>query len=254
MNTPRIRTYKTEAVVLKQTPLGEADRILTLLTPELGKVRAVAKGVRRTKSRLAGHLELLSHASVSLTMGRNLDTVNEAQGLNSFRAVRDDLQRVSRGLYIAELTDAFSTEGEAGYSLFHLLLSTLSWLESSQNPDLVLRHFETHLLVDSGYEPEIVNCVQCRETLAPGDHLFAPVSGGVLCPGCCKHSSEALIPLSMNAMKVLRFLRRESRYEKVDVLEVAPSLITETERLLRNYIRFILEKDLKSAEFMNLVG
>lgn len=253
MNTPRIRTYKTEAVVLKQTPLSEADRILTLLTPDLGKVRAVAKGVRRTKSRLAGHLELLSHASVSLTMGRNLDTVNEAQGLNSFRAVRDDLQRVSMGLYIAELTDAFSTEGAASYSLFHRVLRTLSWLGNAQNPELLVRHFELHLLVDSGYEPEIIDCVECRETLEPADHLFAPMSGGVLCPGCRKHSSEALIPLSMNAMKVFRFLRRESLYDKADTLEVAPSLVSELERLLRNYIRFILEKELKSAEFMNLV-
>ena len=253
MNTPRIRTYKTEAVVLKQTPLSEADRILTLLTPDLGKVRAVAKGVRRTKSRLAGHLELLSHASVSLTMGRNLDTVNEAQGLNSFRAVRDDLQRVSKGLYIAELTDAFSTEGAASDSLFHRILGTLSWLESAQNPDLLVRHFETHLLVDSGYEPEIISCVECRETLEPADHFFAPMSGGVLCPNCRKHSNEALIPLSMNAMKVFRFLRRESSYDRVDALEVAPTLVSEMERLLRNYIRFILEKDLKSAEFMNLV-
>ena len=253
MNTSRIRTYKTEAVVLKQTPLGEADRILTLLTPDLGKVRAVAKGVRRTKSRLAGHLELLSHASVSLTMGRNLDTVNEAQGLNSFRAIRGDLQRVSKGLYIAELMDAFSTEGAASHSLFHRILRTLSWLESAQNPDLLVRHFEMHLLMDSGYEPEIINCVECRETLEPADHLFAPMSGGVLCPACLKNSSEALIPLSMNAMKVLRFLRRESRYDRVDCLEVAPSVVSEMERLLRNYIRFILEKDLKSAEFMNLV-
>ncbi len=253
MNTPRIRTYKTEAVVLKQTPLGEADRILTLLTPDLGKVRAVAKGVRRTKSRLAGHLELLSHTSVSLSMGRNLDTLNEAQGLNRFRAIRDDLQRGTKGLSIAELMDAFSTEGAASHSLFHRILSTLSWLESAQNPDLLVRHFEMHLLVDSGYEPEIINCVECREKLEPADHLFAPMSGGALCPSCRKHSNESLIPLSMNAMKVFRFLRRESRYDKVDALEVAASLVTEMERLLRNYIRFILEKDLKSAEFMNLV-
>ena len=253
MNTPRIRTYKTEAVVLRQMPLGEADRILTLLTPDLGKVRAVAKGIRRTKSRLAGHLELLSHASVSLTMGRNLDTVNEAQGLNSFRGVRDDLQRVSRGLYIAELADAFSTEGAAAHSLFHRTLRTLGWLEGAQEPDLLVRHFETHLLVDSGYEPEIINCVECRETLEPADHLFAPISGGILCPGCRKGSNEALVPLSLNAMKVFRLLRRESRYDGVDGLEVAPSLLSEMERLLRNYIRSILEKELKSAEFMNLV-
>ena len=253
MNTSRIRTYKTEAVVLRQIPLGEADRILTLLTPDLGKVRAVAKGVRRIKSRLAGHLELLGHTSVSLTIDRNLDTVNEAQGLNSFRAVRDDLQRVSKGLYVAELTDAFSTEGAANFPLFKKVISTLSWLERAQNPDLLLRHFETHLLVDSGYEPEIISCVECRETLEPADHLLAPISGGVLCPGCRKLSNEGLIPLSMNAMKMLRFLRRESRYDKIDVLEVAPSLVSETERLLRNYIRFILEKDLKSADFMNLV-
>ena len=94
----RLRTYKTEAVVLKQINLGEADRILTLYTPDQGKVRAVARGVRRPKSKLSGHLELLNQASVSLSYGRNLDSINEAQSIRSFRGIRDDLSRISKAI------------------------------------------------------------------------------------------------------------------------------------------------------------
>ena len=106
----RLRTYKTEGVVLKQMPLGEADRILTILTPDVGKVRAVARGVRRAKSRLGGHLDLLNQVSVSLSKGRSLDAVNEAEAFRSFRVLREDLERVSKALYMAELADGFSVE------------------------------------------------------------------------------------------------------------------------------------------------
>lgn len=250
----RLRTYKTEAVVLKQTPLGEADRILTLYTPDLGKVRAVAKGVRRTKSRLAGHLELLNQVSVSLSHGRNLETVNEAEVIQSFRGFREDLQRVSKAIYIAELVDGFSIEGSGNYPLYCLLLESLDWLGRCQNPDLLLRYFEMRMLDYSGYKPEMVNCVECRAWLEPGDHLFASGAGGVMCPTCRVTSDDAMIPLSLNAMKVLRFLQRESRYASVEGLKASPILLAEIERLMRAYIRYLVERELKSAEFMHLVS
>lgn len=250
----RPRTYKTNAVVLKQTPLGEADRILTLFTPDQGKVRAVAKGVRRTNSRQGGHLELLNLVSVSLSVGRNLDIVNESDIIRSFREFKEDLQRVSQAIYIAELTDSFATERASVFPLYELLLHTLDWLSRAGSPDLLVRYFELHLLDVSGYRPEIFSCVECRTELQPGDHTFSSAHGGVLCPTCRATSDQVLVPLSLGAMKVLRFILRAPGYGKVDALTVSPGHVGEIERLLRTYIRYIVEKDLKSAEFMHLVS
>ena len=248
------RTYKTEAVVLKQTPLGEADRILTLFTPDVGKVRAVARGVRRPKSKLSGHLELLNQAKVSLSYGRSLDAINEAQSIRSFRGFRDDLQRISKAIYMAELVDGFTIDNSANYELYLLLVNSLSWLESTDNTDLLLRYFELHLLEVSGYRPELVNCVECSTRLEPGDHLFLGSSGGMLCPECRLTSEESLIPVSLNAMKVLRFLQRETSFANVNEFNAPPHILAVLERLNRVYIRYLVERDLKSAEFMNLVS
>ena len=251
---PRIRTYKTEAVVLKQTPLGEADRILTLYTPDMGKVRAVAKGVRRTKSKIGGHLDLLNSVTISLSVGRDLDVVNEAQLIQSYKGLREDLERLSKAIYIAELVDGFSVEQSSSYALYRLLLDALGWLETTTQADLLVRHFEIHLLVQSGVRPELYSCVECRSMLEPADHLFSCAHGGVLCPKCRVNSSQALIPISLNGMKVLRFILREEEYAKIEVLKVSSDLLREIERTLRNYIRFLVERELKSADFMNLVS
>ena len=250
----RPRTYKTECVVIKQTPIGEADRILTLYTPDMGKVRAVAKGVRRTKSKLGGHLELLNNVSVSLSQGRNLDVLTEAEAVQSFKGFREDLRRLSMALYVAELIGGFSVEQSANYGLYQLLLDTLGWLERTRQPDLLLRYFEMQLLDHSGYRPELHRCVECRSKLEPGQHLFDCEGGGFLCPTCRVNSRQALIPASLNAMKVLRLLQREREYARVDGLRVSPGLLHEIERLLRAYVRFLVERELKSAEFMGLVS
>jgi DNA repair protein RecO (recombination protein O) len=250
----RPRTYKTEAVVLRQMSLGEADRILTLYTTDLGKVRAVARGVRRVNSRIRGHLELLNQVSISLSHGRELDVVTEVQIVQSFRGLREDLPRLSRALYVAELVDGFSVERASGHEVYVLLLDALGWLERTAHADLLLRYFEIHLLDESGYRPELYSCVECRTTLEPDHHLFSCAAGGILCPDCRGAAGDAMVPISLNAMKVLRFLLREREYARVEGLKVSAGLVREIERLLRVYIRFLVERELKSAAFVNLVS
>ena len=248
----RVRTYRTEGVVIRQMPLGEADRILTLCSPDMGKVRAVAKGVRRTKSRLGGHLELLNRASVSVAIGRNLDTISEAYAISTFGDIRGDLKRVSRGLYVAELVDCFSFEGNGNQAIYSLLLGTLHSLERGTNLDMLMRWFEMRLLDCSGYLPELVHCVECREWLEPADHLFACESGGALCPNCRVSSEGALLPLPMNTMKTLRFVQRETSFDKLESLSVTPSILNDMERLMRSYIRHIVEREVRSADFVSM--
>ena len=248
----RHRTYRTEGVVIRQMPLGEADRILTLCSPDLGKVRAVAKGVRRSKSRLGGHLELLNRASVSVAVGRNLDTISEAYAITTFGGIRRDLTRVSRGLYVAELIDCFSFEGNGNHAMYSLLLDTLHRLERGASLDMLTCWFEMRLLECSGYMPELVHCVECRLRLEPDDHLFACESGGALCPNCRITSEGALLPLPLNTMKTLRFVQREASFDNLERLSLTPSILNDMERLMRTYIRHIVEREVRSADFVSM--
>ena len=249
----RPRTYKIEGIVLKQLPLREADRLLTLFTPGRGKLRAVARGVRRVKSRLAGHTEQLTHVRLSVDVGKSLDVVSEAQTIHSFRRVKEDLGRLSQGLYLAELVDGFSVEQSPSPAVFQLLLAALGGLEEGAGGEVLLRYFETALLARSGFGPELQRCVECRRSLDPSDHLFSCDRGGALCPTCRNTSRGPLIPVSLNAMKVLRFFQRESLSKAVR-LHASDGVLNEAERLLRAYVRYVLERETKSAEFMKLVA
>ena len=249
----RPRTYKTEGIVLKQMPLGEADRILTLYTTDLGKLRAVARGVRRPKSRLAGHLEPLTRASVSVSEGRSLDHIAEAETLQSYRGLREDLELVSKAMYLADLVDSFTVDRSPSLALFNLLAGSLARLESARSADSVLRYFEIQLLHTSGFGPELRECVECRAALEPATHHFCPASGGILCAACGPSAKGSLVPLSVNAIKLLRFFQREPP-DAADALEVPPPVLRETARALRSYTTYVLERDLKSARFMNLVA
>src|SRR3990172_155880 len=133
---PRPRVYKAQAIVLRQRKLGEADKIVTLFCAHKGKLDAVAKGVRRTKSRLAGHLEPLTLGSYLIAQGRDLDIVTQAETGGAFRGLRDDLQRLSRGLYCAELVDRLTPERSEGHPVFLLLRDTLSRLSARDELDL----------------------------------------------------------------------------------------------------------------------
>ena len=246
----RPRTYKTQGIVLRQMPLGEADRILTLFTPDVGKLRAVARGVRRTKSRLGGHVEPLCHVRVSVAEGRALDTIVEAETIHSFRGLREDLQEVSAAVYITELVDRFTVEQSPNPTLFQHLLDALTWLQRVERPEKLLRHFEVRLLADAGFGPELQRCVECRSDLEPGDHVYSSAKGGVVCPACRVNIDESVLPISLNAIKVLRFLQRED-YARTDALDVPDALLVQVERLLRTYVRYVLERDLSSVEFMS---
>ena len=247
MTTPRI--YKTEAIVLRQRKLGEAGKIVTLYTPNYGKLDAVAKGVRRPKSRLGGHLEVLTHTAVMLAQGRNLDVVTQAQTVESFAPLRADLHRLSRALYAAELVDRFSPEGGESYQVFQLLLATLRRLATARNVDTVLRHLEMQLLTLTGFQPQLGRCVNCEQALAPAPSFFSPAAGGVLCPPCGPKVAGSR-PLSVNALKVMRLLQRGS-FAEASRVKMGSTLAQEVEMHLRAYLIHVLERDVRSAAFID---
>ncbi|MDP6422306.1 MAG: DNA repair protein RecO [SAR202 cluster bacterium] len=250
----RQRTYTTEGLVIRQFPLGEADRILTIFTQDMGKVRLVAKGVRRPKSKLGGHLELLYQVSFSAAYGRNLDVVNEAQTVQRFAEISEDLDRLSRAVYMCELVDSFSAERSASYSLYQHIIASLTALCSTDDTWLLVRHFEAQLLGVTGFRPELRLCVECGTDLAPADHVFDVSSGGVVCPNCQVQGLSAVLPVQLNAMKVLRLLQRERTFASVAGVRVTPPVRHDVERLLTTHIRYVVERALKSADFVRQVS
>jgi DNA repair protein RecO (recombination protein O) len=245
----RPRVYKTEAIVLKRTNLGEADNIITFYTPNLGKIRAVAKGVRRPKSKLGGHLDLLTQSSLLLAQGQNLDVITQSQTIESFLPIRSDLWRTSCAIYIAELADQFTAEQVENYPIYRLLQTTLLWLCEAHSSELVLRYFELRLLSHLGYQPELYQCLNCRSPLAPEKNFFSAGGGGVICPDCAK-KEQLVRPISADAIKVMRFLLKND-FTSASRLQVSPDLTRELEQLMRVYIRYLLEREVKSVGFMD---
>ena len=246
MTVPRL--YKTEAIVLRQRKLGEADRILTLFTPAYGKLDAKAKGVRKTTSRMSGHLQPLNRCMVQLARGRTMEVVAGCETLESFQPLRDDLGRLSRALYAAELADRFLPERVENIPTYRLLLDTLRRLQGTADVDLTLRHYEMKLLERSGFRPELGRCLGCQQALQPVQNFFSPVAGGTYCASCGAGAAGSRA-LSVNGLKVLRLLQRAS-YKEVEGLNLPPALAEEVERHLRSYIVCVLERDVNAAAFI----
>jgi DNA repair protein RecO (recombination protein O) len=243
------RTYQTEAIIIKKTKLGEADSILTLYTPHLGKIQGFAKSLRKPRSKLAGHLELLTHSQVSLARGRNLDTITGSQTINSFLPLKSDLWLTSCALYATELVDQFTAEGEENHRLFRLLLEVMAGLCQDGDRELALRFFELHLLDIVGYRPQLHECVSCHAPLEPVTNSFCPRAGGVLCLGC-RHSQPLSYPLSVNALKVLRFLQ-DNDYGTASRLKLTSELSQEVEAVLRDYLKYLLEREVRSVAWLD---
>jgi len=242
----RPRNYQTEAVVIRKTKLGEADRILSLYTPDRGKIQAVAKGVRKTRSKMSGHLELLTHSQVSLARGRNLETVTGTRTIHGYYALKSDLWRASCGLYVCELTERFTADHVANRPLYDTLLDTLDRLCRGDGA-LELRAFELALLNRVGYSPRLDECATCARPLS-GRSWFAPAAGGLLCPGCARSQSFRFV-VSPGARELMVALQQAET--AADSLKVSSAFAREVEAVLRRYMRYLLERDIRAAFWLD---
>lgn len=252
MVSSRPRTYSVEAVVVRASDFGEADRLVTLLTPFNGLVRAVARGARKPKSRIGGNVDLLRHIRASLNEGRSLHHVSQVQSLSSLRGLHSGLEKMSTGLYMAELADRFSVEGGSNPALFNQLVRMLQVLDSEALHPLMSRWFEVQLLRINGFLPAISECVDCGSALAPEDHVFSPARGGLVCPGCRPAEGDVLLPASLNAIKLLRHMAR-SHWDAVRPLNVSDDDLRQVGRILREHMHFVLERSVRSTAFMDEV-
>ncbi|MHB1296127.1 MAG: DNA repair protein RecO [Anaerolineae bacterium] len=244
---PQERLYRTEGLVLREMNYAEADRILTLITPD-GKLSVLAKGIRRPTSRKAGHLGLFDRARILVAKGRNLDIVTQAESLEQFEGLHKDLLRFTYACYAGELTDRLAEEEEGSRELYELLLETLRRFDTASDLALWARYFEMRLLSYSGYQPNLFRCVSCGREIVPETNYLSAEVGGLLCSRCGPGVARA-IALSINAQKVLRYLQTHGA-EEVATLRLNPATHAEVEAALLAYLEYILERELKSASFL----
>ncbi len=234
--------------ILSYTPLDEADLLVTMYTRDRGKVRAIGKGARRTTSKLMGHLEPLTVVQMSMANGRSMDIITQAEVIEGFSKLKENLTAIAKGQYLAEIVDGFGAEASPNPSLYQLMIDTLQAVEADPASDMPLRFFEFHLLQVSGLMPELYHCVECRVELEPNAHRFSPNVGGTLCLDC--HPDDAhLRPLSLRALKVLRLLERSEIAESCK-LSLDDSLAAELKSLLPTTVSYWLGKEIRSNSFL----
>jgi DNA repair protein RecO (recombination protein O) len=199
-----VTVYRDSGVVLRAAKLGEADRIVTVLTRRTGRVRAVAKGVRRTKSKFGGRLEPFSHVDLQLYAGRNLDIVTQAVTLDPFGpTLAADYGRYTAATAIVETAERLTAEErEPSLRLYLLLVSALRALaETGRDPSLVLDAFLLRSMSLAGWAPALQECARCNQ---PGPHTaFHVPSGGLLCPDCRSAGSARPASASLTLMAAL---------------------------------------------------
>ena len=176
------RRFRTEAVILRRQVFGEADRLLTLLTPDHGKLRAIAKGARKPNARKTGHVELYARVDMLIARGRDLHVVEQAETKEHYLPLREDLVRATYASHFVELLDRFTTEHDTSRAEFDLLVNALGWLCEDVDPRLTARYYELALLTLAGFTPTLHHCAIGQEELQPVDQFFSAADGGVICP------------------------------------------------------------------------
>src|SRR4029079_2032987 len=226
-SVPAPRRYVTDPIVLSRFALAEADRVLTLITPQHGKLKAIAKGIRRPSSRLGGSLEPFAELTVVLARGRTFDVVTEVHVGHAWLGLRDRLESAATAWYLAELADRSLEERHAAEPLYALLRRAYELLDAEMAPGRVARWYEMHLADELGQRPEVDRCVECDRVLEADERFrWVPPLGGLLCERCPGPSHDRT-GISLEAVKLLKAYQRLD-IEAIAALRLAPGVERET--------------------------
>ncbi len=234
--------YRCNGVVLRTYPLGEADRIISFITDTNGKVRAVAKGIRKTKSRIGARLEPGTHVSLLIYQARgDLDIVSQADTINPHRRIRDDLDRLTHAAAMLEAVDLVAQEGQTDSQLYRMLVGGLKSLDEADSP-LIVSAFYWRMLAHEGLEPSLDTCVRCGSTEDLAG--FDPAGGGVLCRRDAVGSR-----ISKDALRLLRMI--VGGQVSAALREPATPATFEVEKLATIALEHVLERRLKAGRVLD---
>ncbi len=262
------RYFNTEGIVVRARDLGEADRIIILLTPNRGLISAVARSARRTKSRTGGHVDLLRHITAQISEGRSdLHTISQVETIDAHLPLRNDLDRLTLASHFAEITERFALPSAANPPLFNLLRDTLIHVETTPISALSLLRlwYEITLLIAAGFQPQLHRCVRTNTEIPPGDHFFSPAEGGLIrrpdqmdnssTPdpisfGNAEDFTEAapIIPASLNTIKLLRHIARTPNWGQLVNLRVDARDVEGGLKVIGAMLRYQQERGVGRAE------
>jgi DNA repair protein RecO (recombination protein O) len=237
-------TYQTKAIVLRTRNLGEADRVLVLLSEDYGKIEAVVKGARRQHSRFIGNTLPFNYLNAMLFTGRSLEQLNQADLLRPFAILREDLVKMAYASYWVELLDGFLPEREGGGEIFRFLLAAFLTLEQTGQPELLNLAFQVRLLNYLGYQPQLSHCLNCGNANLTEHRYFAPESGGVICTACASHFSN-LISVRLEELTLLAQLA-VTDIRRLEQLPQTPRDRQILQSLLQAFVAYRLDRPLKS--------
>lgn len=243
--------YTVEGIVVRVRNLGEADKVITLLSDDRGKVEAVARGARRPRNRLVGATQLFSYVTLQCFSSRTLDSVSQAEIKESFRLLREQLEPMAYATYFAELTDRLVTDDDPHPGLVPLLLVALHLLQSGADADSVRRMYELKLLTVLGYRPRLNECASCGGMALSSGQTGHPAwrwsgeAGGVVC-GRCDADGRPVSPGTLESMRHL--LAADPR--QAAQLRLGGAVATELSQLLAEYIGLRAPGRLKSLDFL----
>ena len=252
MPETKFRSFRVEAVVLRHHDYGEADRMLTLYTRQLGKTRVLAKGARKIASRKAGHIEPFTQVKLQLAKGRDMLLVTQADTVDAYLPLREDLILTSQASYVLELLDRFTyVDDTENPSTYRLLTDTLARLASNDDPWIVIRYYEMRLLDMLGFRPQLIHCVNCGREIKAEDQYFSFRAGGVICPRCGQGLPQ-LKPITVETLKYLRHFQR-SNYRDAARAQPNPVIQNEAEELMQGYFTYLLERELNTPGFLKKI-
>lgn len=241
------RQYKTQGIIIKRSNFMESDRLLDIYTRDYGRVRAVAKGVRKTKSKLSGHLELFYLTDFVIHKGKNLDLITSANLLESYKNIRDDSELVNTAYYLSELVYRSTHEDLASRGIFKLINDTFSNI-TFQNRDKLICYFELKLFDILGHRPEVGKCVICSSKISDEKNYFDYFSGGLVCKKCLKDKERA-VEVDKNLVKILRIIEKQNSnyFERIKVND---KMISDLKKCICQIRHNVLEDELKSSKFL----
>ena len=245
---------KTPAITLKSRKWGEADRIVTFYTLRFGKLRGVARGARRIKSRFGSAFEPFVHCELNLFEKANdhLYRITQADIREPFTGLREDLALMAGGGRLVNLVASVTGEGDACPNIYNALSAGLRALQAGADPSLVTLLFQIHLLGLSGFRPRLDACAACaRPRAGPGEHAarFSAVAGGLVCPSCAEREPARTMPLSAGSVAVLQQALQWSP-AALTRLRATGQVRDDLEQAIEAYVTVVAGKRLPPVDFL----
>lgn len=234
--------YKSRCIILKVRDLRDSDQLVTIFSEQAGKITAVARGIKKNRSTLRACVQPFCHSWLFFSQGRDLDLITQGKIIDFYGNAREDLERMLNAVYLMELLDKSLMEKVPLPGLYNELVQILDIINQDGINSLLIRYFESRLLVYLGYRPVLDQCVNCGNPSIK-DYSFSLGDGGITCPDC-RGEAERTIRLRGESVGLLKLLL-EGSLLAVRRVKVSPQALEQVELFLEKYLEYHLERKFK---------